>query len=110
VGNHLHLIVKAGQRENLQKFLRGFAGQTSMGVLGGKKGHKTGRFWDTTAYSRVVKAWGRAFDALKRYVHKNQIEALGFDREWLDQIFKEGVALQEIMAFEREWALRAEPQ
>jgi hypothetical protein len=91
--------VRASERESFQKFLRGFAGQASMGILGGRKGHKTGRFWDMTAYSRVVKAWGRAFDALKRYIHKNQIEALGFDREWLNQIFKVGATREELFDF-----------
>ncbi len=72
-----------------------------MGVLGGRKGHKTGRFWDSTAYSRVVRAWGKAFESLRKYVHKNQAEALGFDRIWLDEVFREGGSLQEILEFDR---------
>lgn len=76
VGNHLHLLVRAERREELQAFLKTFAGLAARAVTGAQKGIRTGKFWDQTAYSRIVP--GGAFRALCAYFGKNRLEAVGF--------------------------------
>jgi hypothetical protein len=78
VGSHLHLVVLARKRRELQKFLRGFAGQVAMLMTGAKKG-KRGKFWTELAWSRVVN-WGRDLLALGDYFSRNLLESLGVDR------------------------------
>jgi REP element-mobilizing transposase RayT len=78
VGNHLHLVVLARKRGELQKFLRGFAGQVAMLMTGAKKGRK-GKFWTELAWSRVVN-WGRDLLSLGDYLSRNLLESLGVDR------------------------------
>lgn len=79
VGNHVHLLVQAGRREDFQGFLRQFAGMIAFRVSGAKKGKKKGRFWDHLAWSRVVE-WGREFKALGTYLVKNALEGAGLFR------------------------------
>jgi hypothetical protein len=78
VGNHLHLVVLARKRRDLQKFLRGFTGQVAMLMTGAKKGQK-GKFWTELAWSRVVN-WGRDLLGIGDYLSRNLLEALGVDR------------------------------
>jgi REP element-mobilizing transposase RayT len=77
VGNHLHLLVKARNRRSFQGFLRELSGALAMMVTGAKKGKPAGRFWDSTAWSRVVN-WGRDFRGALNYLIKNIFEALGY--------------------------------
>jgi hypothetical protein len=93
VGNHLHLVVLARKRKELQKFLRGFSGQVAMLMTGARKGQK-GKFWTELAWSRVVN-WGRDLLGLGDYLSANLLEALGVDR-------KKGIPL-------RRFALAASP-
>jgi REP element-mobilizing transposase RayT len=53
-GSQLHLILQCKNRDGLKKFLRSFAGLTARAVTGARKGVPSGRFWDWTAYSRVL--------------------------------------------------------
>jgi REP element-mobilizing transposase RayT len=76
VGNHLHLVLKADRREDLQQFLKVFAGLAARAVMGAKKGVRRGKFWDKTAYSKIVP--GGAFRAVCAYLGKNRLEAVGF--------------------------------
>lgn len=76
VGNHLHLLLKAPSRRTLQAFLKTFAGLCARAVTGAKKGVKTGKFWDATAYSRLIP--GGAFRVLTGYLAQNNLEAIGF--------------------------------
>ena len=76
VGNHLHLLLRAKTRKGFQNFLKSFAGQVAQKVTGARKGISFGRFWNLTAYTRIV-AWGKAFARVKRYVHQNHLEATG---------------------------------
>jgi REP element-mobilizing transposase RayT len=74
-GNHIHLLVRAKQKIQLQNFLRVLAGQIAMQVGGRKKGSPNERkFWDLLAYSRLV-SWGREFLKVKKYVFQNFLEA-----------------------------------
>lgn len=82
VGNHLHLLIRVGDRRALARFLRGTAGSIARQVLGRERGAAGSRkekrkFWDATAYSRAV-SWGREVKALHRYFDKNRLEAVGF--------------------------------
>jgi REP element-mobilizing transposase RayT len=94
-GNHIHCLVKAQTRRELQHFFRVFAGQVAQEILkqfpltkserarswGGtpaRRPHPKNRrsFWSVSLYSRVV-SWGREFRAVKGYVLQNTLEALG---------------------------------
>jgi REP element-mobilizing transposase RayT len=75
VGNHLHLLLKADRQEDLQQFLKTFAGLVARAITGAKKGTK-GKFWEKTAYSKIIP--GGAFRALCAYLGKNRLEAVGF--------------------------------
>lgn len=76
-GNHLHLIVQGARREGLQAFLRTFPALLARHIMGAKKGSPKGKFWDALAYTRVV-TWGRELLALRRYLLRNDLEAVGF--------------------------------
>lgn len=76
-GTHLHLIVQGRRREGLQGFLRTFPALLARHITGAKKGSPKGRFWDALAYTRVV-TWGRELIALRRYLLRNDLEAVGF--------------------------------
>jgi REP element-mobilizing transposase RayT len=96
-GNHMHLLVKARSREDLQNFFRVLAGHTAQKILkeyplkqnaGGapdqaktRAPRKPGcmknqrRFWSYLIYSRVV-SWGREFKTVLAYIQKNTLELL----------------------------------
>ena len=79
VGNHLHLLLKAPSRRQFQRFLRVLAGRIAFHVTGAKKGNAQGKFWDKTAYSRLL-TWGLQYDQVHSYLLKNALEAIGFFR------------------------------
>ena len=75
-GNHLHLLLKAFDREGFRRFLRVLTGCISMRLGGAKKGSAlVSRFWDYPAFTRIVA--GGAFLIARRYVVQNLLEALG---------------------------------
>ena len=92
-GNHIHLLVKAYNREGLQNFFRVLAGHSAQRILkdfplsqakGGarkqeeqKAGCKKNQrvFWSYLIYSRVV-SWGREFKTVTTYIQKNTLELL----------------------------------
>src|SRR6266850_12225 len=74
VGSHLHLLVRARRRDAFQAFLRAFAGMVARRVTGARRGRPIGRFFSSTAWSRVV-AWGRDYLGVRHYVFRNAIEA-----------------------------------
>jgi REP element-mobilizing transposase RayT len=90
-GNHLHFLVKAQTRSELQNFFRVLAGHIAQeilrnypllkhelrvagGALGCKKNQR--KFWSLLLYSRLL-TWGREYQAVKRYIVQNTLEALG---------------------------------
>ena len=89
-GNHLHCLIRAQTRREMQNFLRVLAGQIAQRILnkfplakfekkafrGGThpKNHKT--FWSLLAFSRIV-SWGWDFIRVKKYVVQNTLETLG---------------------------------
>lgn len=77
VGNHLHVLVKAKRRQDLQRFLRVLAGRIAMRITGARKGKPLQeRFWSRLAYTRLVE-WGRTFTNALNYLAKNFGEAQG---------------------------------
>jgi hypothetical protein len=74
-GNHLHFVIRIGNRTYFQNFLRVLSGQIAMKVTRSAKG-RPGRFWNLLAWTRISE-WGKAFRALKAYVFQNELEAAG---------------------------------
>lgn len=92
VGNHLHLLIKTQKRQyslakrDFQRFLKQFAGELAFQVTGARKGNACGRFWDATAYSRIV-IWGRDIKNVMGYFTKNFHESQGTDyRAWMQSL------------------------
>jgi REP element-mobilizing transposase RayT len=73
---HLHLLVRAKEKNAFQAFLRAFAGVTARLVTGARRGRPVGKFWDHLAYTRLVR-WGRDFAGVRAYVLQNEMEARG---------------------------------
>jgi len=76
-GNHLHLIIRGRTRGGIQGFFRTLPALLARRITGAKKGSPKGRFWDALLYTRPV-SWGRDLLALKRYLLRNDLEAVGF--------------------------------
>jgi hypothetical protein len=76
VGTHLHLLVRARQREAFQAFLRSFAGIVARIVTGARRNRPIlgGAFWTTLAWSRVVQ-WGSDYFGVRHYIFRNRVEA-----------------------------------
>jgi REP element-mobilizing transposase RayT len=97
-GNHMHLLVKAQSRMDLQNFFRVLAGHSAQRILkdcplkqvgpgtapnrqSNQNGQPSGckknqrRFWSYLIYSRRV-SWGREFKAVRNYIQKNTRELL----------------------------------
>jgi REP element-mobilizing transposase RayT len=75
-GNHLHLLVRAKDRNGFKRFTRTLSGLVARLVTGARKGNAVGKFWDALFFSRVVE-WGRDYFATKDYVIQNEREASG---------------------------------
>ncbi|MCM2324424.1 MAG: transposase [Oligoflexia bacterium] len=75
-GNHLHLVIKAKDKDGFKAYLRALTGTLARTVTGAKKGVKKGKFWDALAYSRVV-TWGPELENVSFYVIMNELEGLG---------------------------------
>jgi REP element-mobilizing transposase RayT len=78
--NHIHLLILADEKSQLQNFLRVFAGQVAQRITRAVKGRKLSlSFWQKIAWSRVVE-WGKSFRTVTAYIFQNQMEALGIVR------------------------------
>jgi REP element-mobilizing transposase RayT len=89
-GNHIHCLVKAKTRKELQNFFRVLAGQIAQEILrrfplqkfekkafrGGTHPKNQKTFWSLLLYSRLV-GWGRDFGNVSRYVIQNVLETMG---------------------------------
>lgn len=64
-------------RAGLQNFFRTLPALLARLITGAKKGSPQGTFWDALLYTRLV-CWGRELLALKRYLLRNDLEAVGF--------------------------------
>lgn len=90
VGNHLHLLIQARSRAQLQAFLREFSGTLAAHITGAIKGRPQ-KFWDGLAWSKMVE-WGRQFQNTARYVLLNVMESAGLrNRELLVQLERDRI-------------------
>lgn len=94
-GNHLHMLVRAKSKRNVQNFFRVLAGHIAQEILrqfplsenerggaqrnpekkvkGCKKNQR--KFWNLLLYSRIV-SWGWDFKNVGNYIIQNTLEAL----------------------------------
>jgi REP element-mobilizing transposase RayT len=76
-GNHLHLLVKLGNRFTYNGFIRSLTGTLALKITKANKFKKLKqKFWDARPFSRVIE-WGRAYGIAKDYLTLNQLESLG---------------------------------
>lgn len=91
VGNHLHIVCVLANKRKWQAFIVPVTALIARIASGAKKGQKlTKKFWDARPWTRITK-WGRPYDALKRYLRINQLQALGFIRETAETIVRENL-------------------
>ncbi|MBS1970581.1 MAG: transposase [Bdellovibrionales bacterium] len=77
VGNHLHLLIKVGNRHTFAPFMRAISGIIALKVTGARKAKELKqKFWDYRPWSRVVQ-WRKAYSVVKDYVVQNHLEAIG---------------------------------
>lgn len=76
-GNHLHIIIKLGNRFAYAGFIRALTGTLALKITGANKLRRLKKkFWDYRPYTRVIE-WGKAFVTAKDYLLLNQYEAAG---------------------------------
>lgn len=79
-GNHLHILVKAKQREGFISFLRAISGLIVRNILGAQKGQSQSKlktkFWDQRPWTKIILAWTQ-FLNVRKYVEQNFNEANG---------------------------------
>lgn len=83
VGNHLHLLIRFGNRIAFQRFLRTLSGLIARRVTGAKKGNPVGKFWEKLAFSRIVR-FGKDFEGVRDYIELNEMEAQEVWSRWYD--------------------------
>jgi hypothetical protein len=76
-GTHLHMGVRARDRQGFQNFLRVLGSKLAIYVTGAKKGHKTGKFWTQSAYTKLVESSAQLWE-LKCYIAKHSGEKRSF--------------------------------
>ena len=78
VGNHCHLLVRAGNRRTFLRFLRSISGRIAMALTGACKGSpmEQTRFWDYRPFTRIVEGL-RGYRVARDYVELNRLEAAG---------------------------------
>jgi REP element-mobilizing transposase RayT len=77
VGNHLHLLIAAPNREAFTKFLRKLSALIACRISGGRRGQPRAKFWTGRPFSRLVNGGPRAFWRAESYVILNELEAVG---------------------------------
>ena len=70
--NHIHIAVRARDRDSFLHFLRAITGRIAQLVQ--KPGSR--KLWASIPYTRII-AWGRHFQKLLSYVRQNALEAQG---------------------------------
>lgn len=86
VGNHLHIVVQAKRRWQIQSFLRVLPQSVMFLITGARKGNPIGKFWTQLVWSRIVE-WGRDWRNVCRYIDKNLWEAAGVPRDVVDAFY-----------------------
>jgi len=77
VGNHLHLLIKLGNRFTFAPFIRSLSGSIALKVTGSNKLKALKeKFWDFRPWTRILE-WKKAYSIAKDYVIQNHLEAIG---------------------------------
>ena len=87
-GNHIHLILKLQQREDLGRFLRAVGGLIARKVLGAEKNSPSKlerSFWDKRPYSRIING---DFTQLRGYLAMNKLETQGLTRDQAKRVLR----------------------
>lgn len=87
VGNHIHIHIKLGRRQNYIKFIRAITSAIMMQVTGFSRWRpkpKNLQFWDHRPFTRIVTSF-RHFKNLKNYIDVNFLEGLGFPRNFAEK-------------------------
>ncbi len=83
VGNHLHLVIRVGNRQLYSSFIRSITGLIARHVMGAERGRsldlpcesKTSKkFWEARPFTRLI-AWGKDYLFVKKYMDKNRDQA-----------------------------------
>jgi REP element-mobilizing transposase RayT len=76
-GNHLHLLVRLGNRYTYNGFIRALSGTLALKITASNKFRKLkAKFWDARPFSRLVE-WGRDYSQIKDYLLLNELEGAG---------------------------------
>jgi len=78
-GNHLHLLLRAKHRDDYTAFIKTITGLIARLVGNSERGNPLKKkFWDARPFSRVVSFAYREFNAIKTYLLRNTLEAIGW--------------------------------
>jgi REP element-mobilizing transposase RayT len=78
-GNHLHLLLRAKNRDDYNAFIRSITGLIARLVGNSEKGKPLKKkFWDARPFSRVVSFAKKEFNNIKAYLLRNILEAIGW--------------------------------
>jgi len=78
-GNHLHLLLHAKNRDDYTAFIKTITGLIARTVGKSERGKPLKkRFWDARPFSRVVSFAKKEFKAIKTYLLRNTLEAIGW--------------------------------
>jgi len=87
VGNHFHFLIRSREANSLRQFLKLLPQKVALLISGAKKGSPKGRFFDLTAFTRIVE-WGRDYANVIRYIIKNGLEELGHSKAEVREFFR----------------------
>lgn len=95
-GNHLHLLLRAKNRDEYQAFIRTITGLIARLVGKSERGAPLKeKFWDGRPFSRIVSFAAKEFRAVKSYLLRNTLEALG----WMPYIHRSKQLPQELRKY-----------
>jgi len=78
-GNHLHLLLRAKHRDDYTVFIKTITGLIARLVGKSERGTPLKKnFWDARPFSRVVSFAKKEFSAIKTYLLRNTLEAIGW--------------------------------
>jgi len=78
-GNHLHLLLRAKYRDDYTAFIKTITGLIARMVGNSQRGKPLNKkFWDARPFSRIVSFAKQEFKAIKTYLLRNTLEAIGW--------------------------------
>jgi len=96
-GNHLHLLLHAKHRDDYTAFIRAITGLIARTVGESERGKPLKKkFWDARPFSRIVGYAKKEFSAMKTYLLRNTLEAIGWIR-YISRDSQMPVALRQLL-------------